>query len=104
MFTTTSGLPARALDACSQRATSSLPVPCSPVTSTFASDGPTRSMSRSTGCIAALSAISSTLDDASRRSARFSLSRRCVRRSARPSSTCVRSVWTSRASSHGFST
>ena len=44
-----SGRAARGEAAWSQRATTSLPVPCSPVMSTFASEGATRSISRSTG-------------------------------------------------------
>src|SRR5881227_1016211 len=70
-FTATSGRSARPEAACSQRATTSLPVPCSPRMSTLASDGPMRSISLSTGCIAGDSAISSGRP--SRRSARFSL-------------------------------
>ena len=57
MFTVTMGCAARSLTACSVRATTSLPVPGSPVISTLASDGPTRAMSCSTGCIAGASAI-----------------------------------------------
>ena len=53
MFTATKGLVARADTACSHRATSSLPVPCSPVIRTFASEGPTRAITSRTGRIAA---------------------------------------------------
>src|SRR3954467_7363922 len=60
----------------------SLPVPCSPVTSTLASLGPTRSRSRSTGCIAGELAKSR---GAPPRSRVFSSSRRRLLRSALPS-------------------
>jgi len=48
-FIVTSGRLARVDNRCSRLSTTSLPVPCSPVMSTLASDGPTRSMSASTG-------------------------------------------------------
>ena len=83
-----SGRPARGEMACSRRATTSLPVPCSPVMSTFASLGPARAIS----------------SGASSLRSRLSSSRRRLRRSARPSSTCVRRVASSRALSKGFST
>ena len=51
-LTATSGRAARGEAAWSHWATTSLPVPCSPLTSTFASDAATRSMSWSTGRIA----------------------------------------------------
>ena len=101
-LTVRSGLPARADAAWSAAATVPLPVPFSPVTSTFASEGPTRSIISSTGCIAGASAISSGRP--SSRIARFSASSLCVWRSARPSSTCVRRVARRRALSHGFCT
>ena len=100
-FTTTIALGARLLLWCSQRATTSFPVPCSPVTSTFASLGPTRSSRRSTGCMEAACATSGGKLPRSRE---FSSSRRRLRRSARPSSICVRSVVKRRALSHGFCT
>ena len=87
MFTAMNDRALRGDDACSHCATSSLPVPCSPVISTFASDGPMRSMSCRIGFIFGDSAI--ICGRWSRRSRRFSDSSRCARRSARPSSTCV---------------
>ncbi len=51
-LTATSGRAARGEAAWSHWATTSLPVPCSPLISTFASDAATRSMSWSTGRIA----------------------------------------------------
>ena len=100
-FTVTMGLPVRGELACSHSATSSFPVPCSPVMTTFAPDGPTRSMSRSTGCIAG--AVAMISGRPSRRSSRCRSSSRWVVRSARPSSIWVRRVLSSRALSHGFS-
>ena len=79
----------------------SFPVPCSPVTRTFASLGTSRSMSRRTGSMAAEAAKSR---GAPPRRRVFSSSSRRLLRSARPSSIWVRSVVTSRALSHGFCT
>ena len=104
MFTATKPRAARGEAACSHVATSSLPVPCSPVTRTLASDGPTRSISCNTGRIAGDSAISAGSAPAAARSAEFSDSSRCARRSARPSSTALRTIAVRRALSHGFST
>ncbi len=100
-LTATSGFVARWDTAWSQRATTSLPVPCSPVISTLASEGPTRSMSSSTGCMAADSAISSGAPSPLRRT--FSPSSRSLRRSARPSSTWAWIVASRRSLSQGFS-
>ena len=59
-----SGRSARFELACSQRATTSFPVPCSPVMRTLASDGPTRSMMRSASeslpCITSQRGLSGT--------------------------------------------
>ncbi len=95
-------MPERDETACSAAETLPLPLPFSPVSSTFASEGPTRSIISSTGRIASDSAISSGRPES--RSARFSASSRCPRRSARDSSAWVLSVATSRAFSHGFCT
>ena len=67
-----------------------LPVPFSPVTRTLASDGPTREISSSTGRIDTASAMS--IGRTSGLSDRFSASSRCCRRSARASSTWVRTM------------
>ena len=75
-----SGFDARSEMACSVRATTSFPVPGSPVIRTLASDGPTREINCSTGCIAGDSAIISGLPSARRR--RFSASSRCPLRRA----------------------
>ena len=94
------GFWARGEIACSVCATISLPVPGSPVISTFASDGPTFATSRSTGCIAGASAIS--VGRSTPRSSRFSASSRRPLRSARLSSICVRRMLVSRSFSQGF--
>src|SRR5690242_17374794 len=101
MSTATNDCCARGDTACSQRATSSLPVPCSPVMTTFASEGPTRSISCSTGCMRGESAMMRGTPSERRR--RFSSSSRCALRMARPSSSCALSVAMRRALSHGFS-
>ena len=59
MLTETMSLDARAETACSVRATTSFPVPCSPVINTFASDGPTRVIASKTGCMAGAVAMNS---------------------------------------------
>ena len=100
VLTVTSGRVERSETECSVCATSPLPVPFSPVISTLASDGPTREITSSTGRIAADCAIS--CGKRSARSARFSASSRCPRRSARPSSICVFRIAESRALSQGF--
>ena len=87
-FTVTSGLAERVETACSACATAPLPVPFSPVMSTFASDGPTRAISCKTGCIAADCAM--ICGPRSVLSSRFSASSRCPCRKARLRSTCVR--------------
>ena len=100
VFTATSGRDARLDSAYSVRATTSFPLPCSPVISTFASEGPTLEIRRRTGCIASESAIN--VGRFSARSSRFSASNFCPRRNALPSSICVRSTESSRAFSQGF--
>ncbi len=99
-LTVARGRLARSETACRARATVPLPVPFSPVMSTLASEGPTRAIIWSTGCMAADSAMRLTLPS-SRRSF-ISASRRCPRRRARPSSIWVRTTDTRRAFSHGF--
>ena len=100
-LTVTSGRAARGETACSACATSSLPVPFSPVISTLASDGPTRSISSQhrphrrrlgdeRGAAVAVAARGSPP-----RAAR-------PRRRRAPSSTCVRTIASSRSLSHGF--
>jgi hypothetical protein len=99
-LTVASGREDRSDSAWSARATVPFPVPFSPVMSTLASEGPTRAMSWSTGCMAADSAISLTLP--SSRSRLISASSRWPRRRAWPSSTWVRTMASSRALSQGF--
>ena len=100
MFTVTSGREERSDTACSVCATSPLPVPFSPVMSTFASEGPTREIMSSTGRMAADCAINRGKRSA--RSARFSSSRRWPFRSARPNSIWVFRIAERRALSQGF--
>ncbi len=102
VFTVISGFADRPDTACSACATTPFPVPFSPVIITLASDGPMRSISSSTGRIEGASAIS--VGRPSARSSRFSASSRCPRRSASPSSICVRRMVSSRAFSQGFCT
>ena len=80
-LTVTSGRAARGDTAWSACATSPLPVPFSPVIRMLASDGPTRAIICSTGCIAGASAMRCGCP--SPRSIRFSASSRWPRRSAR---------------------
>ena len=96
------------------RATRPLPVPFSPVISTFASDGPTREIICSTGCMAADCAISVGWPSPPPRSSEFSASRRWPWRSAWLNSACVRRIGEqarvlprllheiARAAAHGF--
>ena len=81
-------------------ATTSFPVPGSPVIRMFASDGPTSPIIRSTCFIAGDSAINTGRSTA--RSTRSSASSFRAVRSARPSSTCVLTMASTRAFSHGF--
>ena len=76
-------------------------MPFSPVISTLASDGAVRSMSSMTGFIAGERAIRGGAPSKLRRAAPSSWR---PRRSARLSSTCVRTMASSRALSHGFCT
>ncbi len=100
-LTAMNGFWARSEAACSQRATTSLPVPCSPVISTLASDGATRSKIRRTCSIAREPAIrGGSSPPAARRS--FSPASLPERRRARASSIWVRRVVSRRALSHGF--
>jgi hypothetical protein len=99
-FTITIGRDARLDTACSARATTPLPVPFSPSTRTFASEGPTREITCSTPCIDGDSAMSFGIP--SPRSSEFSASSRWPFRSAWLSSICVRMIASSRALSHGF--
>ena len=101
-LTVTSGLPARGEQACSSRATSPLPVPFSPVISTLASEGPTRSIISSTGCMARDCATKSVAP--SPRSRRFSASRPRLLRSAAASASWLATIDSRRSLSHGFST
>jgi len=99
-FTVARGREERRDTAWRARATVPLPVPFSPVMSTFASEGPTRAMSCNTGCIEGDSAMSRTLPSSRRRlisaSSRWPLRRAC------PSSIWVRTMASSRAFSQGF--
>ena len=91
-LTATSGPAARLLWRCSARATSSLPVPLSPVTSTLASVGATRAISSWTSRIAALSPSSSpsrAVATCRRSRVSSSVNRRC--RTARSSATATAS-------------
>ena len=81
-------------------ATTSLPVPCSPVMRTFASDGPMRAISSTTGRMQGAVAISSGAPSARRM--RFSASSHCARFCALCSSICVRRTVSRRALSQGF--
>ena len=100
-FTVTIGRAARGDSAWIACATSPLPVPFSPVIRTFASDGAVRSMSSRTGLIAGERAIRGGAPSKLRRAAPSSWR---PRRNARLSSTCVRTMASSRALSHGFCT
>ena len=108
VLTVTSASPTRGESSWRTWAIRLLPVPCSPVISTLASDGAIRSTSSITGRMAADSAIirseRSGRSDPDPRRIRFSASRRWPRRSARESSTWVARIEISRALSHGFST
>ena len=104
MLTATKPRDERGDEACSQLATNSFPVPCSPDMSTLASDGPMRSISCNTGRMRAESATRAGRGDDAERRAEFSLSNRCARRNARPNSIARRTVASNRALSHGFST
>jgi len=100
-FIVTSGRAARSDSRCSRLATTSLPVPCSPVINTDASDGATRSIVARTAFIDGASAMNV---GRSRRCSRvFSSCRRRLRRNARRSSSCVCTATSSLSSSHGFS-
>ncbi len=100
VLTVIRGLDARPETAWSACATTPFPVPFSPVMMTFASEGPMRSINSSTGRMEGASAIS--VGRPSARNSRFSASRRCPRRSAWPSSICVRRMVSRRAFSQGF--
>ena len=100
-FIVTSGRLRRSESACSQVATTSLPVPCSPVISTAASDGAIRSMVCRTSRIAAESPMNTGV--APRCSRAFASCSRWPFRSARRRSIWVLTVTSSRSSSHGFS-
>ena len=99
-LTVTIGRLARGDTACSACATRLLPVPFSPVMSTLASDGPTRATISSTGRIAGDSARIGEWPSAC--GAWLAASSWRPRRSARPSSVCVRTIASSRSLSHGF--
>ena len=94
------GREARLETAWSVRATTSFPVPGSPVINTLASEGPTRAISSITGFMAGASAI--RLGRPSVRSSRFSASSRWPRFSAVLSSICVRTMASRRGLSQGF--
>ena len=100
VLTETKAAAARGDASCRACARSDLPVPFSPVMRTLASDGPTRASTCSTGCMAGERATSGGAPRG--RSSAFSASSRRLRRSARPSSTWVRSTASSRALSQGF--
>ena len=100
VFTATKAREARGESACKVCATTSLPVPWSPVMRTFASDGPTREIVSMTACMEGALAMKSGLPSA--RSRRFSASSRAARCRARCSSTCVRMIEMRRSFSQGF--
>ena len=89
MFTVIMLCDARCESACSARATRPLPVPFSPVMSTFASDGATREINSSTGRIRGDSAM---MFGALPRSNWFAASSRRPFRNAPASSICVRTI------------
>ena len=91
---------ARAESRCSVCATTSLPVPCSPVMRTFASDGPTRAISSSTGRMDGAEAMNAGAPGARRM--RFSASSHCARLRLRCNSICVFRTLSRRAFSQGF--
>ena len=100
VLTATIGMEARGDRMCSVRATTSFPVPCSPVTITLASEGPMRAMVCNTGCMAGADAIKSGAPSA--RNRRASASRCWVRCNARCNSTWVRKMASRRSFSQGF--
>src|SRR5947209_4613371 len=99
-LTVTMGLVARADKAWSVLATTSLPVPCSPVTKTLASEGPICAISSMTGAIAGELARKVGRDSARKR--RFSASRREACRKAWRKSICVRRMESKRLFSQGL--
>ena len=101
MFTVIMLCVARGESACNACAIKLLPVPFSPVMSTFASDGATREIISTTGRIDGASAIMfGTLPTRSLLAA----SSFWPLRNALPSSICVRTIVSKRSLSHGFGT
>ena len=100
-FIVTSALPRRSLSACSHAATTSFPVPCSPVMSTLASEGATRSIVCRISTMPGASPTKAGV--APRCSLALASWSRWLRRTARRSSIWVRTAASSLSSSHGFS-
>jgi hypothetical protein len=100
--TAVNGFPARDDRSWMRRAITSLPVPCSPVTSTFTSDGATRATTERISCTAG--SWATMVGSCIPRSRDAPVSSRRDLRSVAPYSASLRSSVTRRMPSHGFCT